>query len=96
MSAAVTLVLLFFLSLGLNERVEGCSCAQGHPQELFCMSDIGMSNKTQIVIFIFIALPKYSGSQQDVDLNKSIKNITLLHNILHNLVNLFHNRVCKQ
>ncbi|KAK2874562.1 hypothetical protein Q8A67_021715 [Cirrhinus molitorella] len=43
MSAAVTLALLFFFSVGLNQQVaEGCSCAPGHPQQLFCMSDIVM------------------------------------------------------
>uniref|UniRef100_A0A672LC20 TIMP metallopeptidase inhibitor 4 n=1 Tax=Sinocyclocheilus grahami TaxID=75366 RepID=A0A672LC20_SINGR len=39
MSAAVTLALLFFFSVVLKE-VKGCSCAPGHPQQLFCMSDI--------------------------------------------------------
>uniref|UniRef100_A0A9J8DA30 TIMP metallopeptidase inhibitor 4 n=2 Tax=Cyprinus carpio TaxID=7962 RepID=A0A9J8DA30_CYPCA len=39
MSAAVTLALLF-LSVGLKE-VQGCSCSPGHPQEQFCMSEIG-------------------------------------------------------
>ncbi|XP_016410372.1 metalloproteinase inhibitor 3-like isoform X1 [Sinocyclocheilus rhinocerous] len=39
MSAAVTLALLFFFSVALKE-VKGCSCAPGHPQQLFCMSDI--------------------------------------------------------
>uniref|UniRef100_A0A671K6N1 Metalloproteinase inhibitor 4 n=1 Tax=Sinocyclocheilus anshuiensis TaxID=1608454 RepID=A0A671K6N1_9TELE len=41
MSAAVTLALLFFFSVALKE-VKGCSCAPGHPQQLFCMSDIVM------------------------------------------------------
>ncbi len=45
MSAAVTLVLLFFLSVALNEQVaEGCKCIQRHPQQYFCASDIGTSN----------------------------------------------------
>ncbi len=42
MSAAVTLALLFFLSVALNEQVvEGCRCTQRHPQQDFCASDIG-------------------------------------------------------
>uniref|UniRef100_A0A672Q5Y3 Metalloproteinase inhibitor 4 n=1 Tax=Sinocyclocheilus grahami TaxID=75366 RepID=A0A672Q5Y3_SINGR len=54
MSAAVTLGLLFFLSAGLNEQVaEGCSCAPGHPQQLFCMSDIGTSIKLEFMLFYF-------------------------------------------
>ncbi len=45
MSAAMTLSLLFFLSVALNEQVtEGCKCIQRHPQQLFCASDVGMSN----------------------------------------------------
>ncbi|XP_059384898.1 metalloproteinase inhibitor 3-like isoform X2 [Carassius carassius] len=41
LSAAVTLGLLFFLSVGLNEQVaEGCTCVQRHPQRVFCESDI--------------------------------------------------------
>ncbi|XP_026076527.1 metalloproteinase inhibitor 3-like [Carassius auratus] len=41
LSAAVTLGLLFFLSVGLNEQVaEGCTCVQRHPQQVFCVSDI--------------------------------------------------------
>ncbi|XP_073681409.1 metalloproteinase inhibitor 3-like [Garra rufa] len=41
LSAAVTLGLLFFLSVGLNEQVaEGCECMARHPQQLFCASDI--------------------------------------------------------
>ncbi|RXN31964.1 metallo ase inhibitor 3-like protein [Labeo rohita] len=41
LSAAVTLGLMFFLSVGLNEQVaKGCSCAAEHPQQLFCNSDI--------------------------------------------------------
>uniref|UniRef100_A0A8C1SLS7 Metalloproteinase inhibitor 4 n=1 Tax=Cyprinus carpio TaxID=7962 RepID=A0A8C1SLS7_CYPCA len=41
LSAAVTLGLLFFLSVGLNEQVaEGCKCLQRHPQQVFCESDI--------------------------------------------------------
>uniref|UniRef100_A0A672L749 TIMP metallopeptidase inhibitor 4 n=1 Tax=Sinocyclocheilus grahami TaxID=75366 RepID=A0A672L749_SINGR len=44
MSAAVTLALLFFFSVVLKE-VKGCSCAPGHPQQLFCMSDIGTQIK---------------------------------------------------
>ncbi len=76
MSAAVTLALLFFWSVGLKEQVEGCSCAPGHPQQLFCMSDIGTSNKTQLMLFIFIAVPKCRGC-----CDKSIKNITLLPNL---------------
>uniref|UniRef100_A0A9J7X1A2 Metalloproteinase inhibitor 4 n=1 Tax=Cyprinus carpio carpio TaxID=630221 RepID=A0A9J7X1A2_CYPCA len=43
MSAAVTLGLLFFLSARLNKQVaESCSCFPGHPQQMFCMSDIVM------------------------------------------------------
>ncbi|XP_050979003.1 metalloproteinase inhibitor 4-like [Labeo rohita] len=44
MSAAVTLGLLFFLSVGLNYQVaEGCSCrAPRKFQQLFCMSEIVM------------------------------------------------------
>ncbi len=42
MSAAVTLALLFFLSVALNEQVvEGCRCTPRHPQQQFCTSDIG-------------------------------------------------------
>ncbi len=45
MSAAVTLALLFFLSVALNEQVvEGCKCIQRHLQQQFCSSDIGTSN----------------------------------------------------
>ncbi|XP_016113013.1 uncharacterized protein [Sinocyclocheilus grahami] len=41
MSAAVTLALLFFLSVALNEQVtEGCRCLPKHPQQQFCASDI--------------------------------------------------------
>uniref|UniRef100_A0A671K3R8 NTR domain-containing protein n=1 Tax=Sinocyclocheilus anshuiensis TaxID=1608454 RepID=A0A671K3R8_9TELE len=41
MSAAVTLALLFFLSVALNEQVtEGCTCLPKHPQQQFCASDI--------------------------------------------------------
>ncbi|XP_052424907.1 metalloproteinase inhibitor 3-like [Carassius gibelio] len=41
MSAAVTLALLFFLSVTLNEQVtEGCTCLPRHPQQHFCASDI--------------------------------------------------------
>ncbi|XP_058647259.1 metalloproteinase inhibitor 3-like [Onychostoma macrolepis] len=41
MSAAVTLALLFFLSVALNEQVtEGCRCVQRHPQQQFCSSDV--------------------------------------------------------
>lgn len=41
MSAAVTLALLFFLSVALNEQVtEGCRCIQRHPQQMFCASDV--------------------------------------------------------
>ncbi|XP_059393649.1 metalloproteinase inhibitor 3-like [Carassius carassius] len=41
MSAAVTLALLFFLSVALNEQVtEGCRCLPRHPQQHFCASDI--------------------------------------------------------
>ncbi|XP_059396564.1 metalloproteinase inhibitor 3-like [Carassius carassius] len=41
MSAAVTLALLFFLSVALNEQVtEGCTCLPRHPQQHFCASDI--------------------------------------------------------
>ncbi|XP_052424906.1 metalloproteinase inhibitor 3-like isoform X3 [Carassius gibelio] len=40
MSAAVTLALLFFLSVTLNEQVtEGCTCLPRHPQQHFCTSD---------------------------------------------------------
>ncbi|XP_058655228.1 metalloproteinase inhibitor 3-like [Onychostoma macrolepis] len=40
MSAAVTLALLFFLSVALNEQVtEGCTCLPEHPQQQFCESD---------------------------------------------------------
>ncbi|XP_059393648.1 metalloproteinase inhibitor 4-like [Carassius carassius] len=42
--SAVTLALLFFFSVALKE-VQACSCAPGHPQELFCMSDIVMQAK---------------------------------------------------
>ncbi|MBE0174935.1 hypothetical protein, partial [Bacillus spizizenii] len=39
-SAAVTLALLFFLSVALNEQVtEGCRCLPKHPQQQFCASD---------------------------------------------------------
>uniref|UniRef100_A0A8C1PIT1 TIMP metallopeptidase inhibitor 4, tandem duplicate 1 n=1 Tax=Cyprinus carpio TaxID=7962 RepID=A0A8C1PIT1_CYPCA len=45
MSAAVTVALLFFLSVALNEQVtEGCTCLPRHPQQHFCTSDIGTSN----------------------------------------------------
>ncbi|XP_016112043.1 metalloproteinase inhibitor 3-like isoform X1 [Sinocyclocheilus grahami] len=41
MSAAVTLALLFFWSVALNEQVtEGCRCLPKHPQQQFCASDI--------------------------------------------------------
>ncbi|XP_016113011.1 metalloproteinase inhibitor 3-like isoform X3 [Sinocyclocheilus grahami] len=41
MSAAVTLALLFFWSVALNEQVtEGCTCLPKHPQQQFCASDI--------------------------------------------------------
>ncbi|XP_050979006.1 metalloproteinase inhibitor 3-like [Labeo rohita] len=41
LSAAVTLGLMFFLSVGLNEQVaEGCVCTARHPQQMFCNSDI--------------------------------------------------------
>ncbi|XP_058647260.1 metalloproteinase inhibitor 3-like [Onychostoma macrolepis] len=41
MSAAVTLALLFFLSVALNEQVtEGCRCVQRHPQQQFCSPDV--------------------------------------------------------
>ncbi|XP_042589467.1 metalloproteinase inhibitor 3-like [Cyprinus carpio] len=41
MSAAVTVALLFFLSVALNEQVtEGCTCLPRHPQQHFCTSDI--------------------------------------------------------
>ncbi|RXN31962.1 metallo ase inhibitor 3-like protein [Labeo rohita] len=40
LSAAVTLGLLFFLSVGLNEQVaEGCRCIQRSPQQKYCNSD---------------------------------------------------------
>ncbi|XP_073681369.1 metalloproteinase inhibitor 3-like [Garra rufa] len=40
LSAAVTLGLLFFLSVGLNEQVaEGCRCAQRKSQQQYCDSD---------------------------------------------------------
>ncbi|XP_050979008.1 metalloproteinase inhibitor 1-like [Labeo rohita] len=40
LSAAVTLGLLFFLSVGLNEQVvKGCRCFQRRPQQLYCDSD---------------------------------------------------------
>ncbi|XP_026096529.1 metalloproteinase inhibitor 4-like [Carassius auratus] len=42
--SAVTLALLFFLSVGLKE-VQACSCSPGHPQELFCTSEIVMRAK---------------------------------------------------
>uniref|UniRef100_A0A672L9T7 TIMP metallopeptidase inhibitor 4 n=1 Tax=Sinocyclocheilus grahami TaxID=75366 RepID=A0A672L9T7_SINGR len=57
MSAAVTLALLFFFSVVLKE-VKGCSCAPGHPQQLFCMSDIGTSNKPQFMLFYFHSFAK--------------------------------------
>ncbi len=42
---SVTLALLFFLSVALNEQVtEGCKCIQRHPQQMFCASSIGTSN----------------------------------------------------
>ncbi len=45
MSAAVTLALLFFWSVALNEQVtEGCSCLPKHPQQQFCDSAIGTCN----------------------------------------------------
>uniref|UniRef100_A0A9J7YI18 TIMP metallopeptidase inhibitor 4 n=1 Tax=Cyprinus carpio carpio TaxID=630221 RepID=A0A9J7YI18_CYPCA len=41
MSAAVSVALLFFFSVALNEQVtEGCRCLQRHPQQDFCSSDI--------------------------------------------------------
>uniref|UniRef100_A0A8C2BUD7 NTR domain-containing protein n=1 Tax=Cyprinus carpio TaxID=7962 RepID=A0A8C2BUD7_CYPCA len=41
MSTAVTVALLFFFSVALNEQVtEGCRCLQRHPQQDFCSSDI--------------------------------------------------------
>ncbi|KAK2874558.1 hypothetical protein Q8A67_021711 [Cirrhinus molitorella] len=40
LSAAVTLGLLFFLSVGLNEQVaEGCRCVQRQPQQQYCDSN---------------------------------------------------------
>ncbi|XP_059393651.1 metalloproteinase inhibitor 3-like [Carassius carassius] len=46
MSAAVTLALLFFLSVALNEQVtEGCRCLPRHPQQHFCASDIVIRGK---------------------------------------------------
>uniref|UniRef100_A0A8C1XTG4 TIMP metallopeptidase inhibitor 4 n=1 Tax=Cyprinus carpio TaxID=7962 RepID=A0A8C1XTG4_CYPCA len=41
MSTAVSVALLFFFSVALNEQVtEGCRCLQRHPQQDFCSSDI--------------------------------------------------------
>ncbi len=62
MSAAVTLALLFFLSVALNEQVtEGCRCIQRHPQQLFCASDVGMSNTySNLQVACFIKMFRFS------------------------------------
>ncbi len=61
MSAAVTLALLFFLSVALNEEVtEGCKCIQRHPQQLFCASDVGMSNNSNLQVACFIKMFRFS------------------------------------
>uniref|UniRef100_A0A8C1D0N3 TIMP metallopeptidase inhibitor 4, tandem duplicate 1 n=1 Tax=Cyprinus carpio TaxID=7962 RepID=A0A8C1D0N3_CYPCA len=64
MSAAVTLGLLFFLSARLNKQVaESCSCFPGHPQQMFCMSDIGTSINQEFMLFYFHNFAKMNSTK---------------------------------
>ncbi|KAK2874561.1 hypothetical protein Q8A67_021714 [Cirrhinus molitorella] len=72
LSAAVTLGLLFFLFVGLNEQLaEGCTCAARHPQQQFCASDI---------VIRAMVTGKKNGTQHGVTAY-SVKTITTFKNV---------------
>ncbi|XP_050978999.1 metalloproteinase inhibitor 4 [Labeo rohita] len=86
MSAAVTLALLFFLSVGLNEQVvEGCSCAPGHPQQLFCMSDIVMRAEVtgEKIIHSDEHIPGMGKIQYEIQVIKVFKGFDKIKEIQH-------------
>ncbi|XP_016431230.1 metalloproteinase inhibitor 2 [Sinocyclocheilus rhinocerous] len=86
MSAAVTLGLLFFLSAGLNEQVaEGCSCAPGHPQQLFCMSDIVMRAEVtgEKIIYSDEYTPGMGKIQYEIQVIKVFKGFDRIKEIQH-------------
>ncbi|XP_016339579.1 metalloproteinase inhibitor 3-like isoform X2 [Sinocyclocheilus anshuiensis] len=83
MSAAVTLALLFFLSVALNEQVtEGCTCLPKHPQQQFCASDIVI--RAKVIGKVNSTLPqltayKIQTIQTFKQLNKKIKRIQVIY-----------------
>ncbi|XP_043107545.1 metalloproteinase inhibitor 4-like [Puntigrus tetrazona] len=85
MSAAVTLALLFFSSVALNGQVEACSCAPGHPQQLFCMSDIVMRAEVtgEKIIPSDENIPGMGRIQYEIQVIKVFKGFDRINEIKH-------------
>ncbi|XP_073681399.1 metalloproteinase inhibitor 3-like [Garra rufa] len=86
MSAAGTLSLLFFLSVGLNKQVaESCSCSPGTFQQMFCMSDIVMRAEVtgEKIIPSAINIPGMGKIQYEIQVIKVFKGVDRIKKSQH-------------
>ncbi|KAK2874564.1 hypothetical protein QQF64_003227 [Cirrhinus molitorella] len=86
MSAAVTLGLLFFLSVGLNEQLaEGCSCYPATFQQMFCSSDIVIQVEVtgEKIIHKATNIPGMGKIQYEIQVIKVFKGVDRTKKIQH-------------